>query len=74
MDFGRPAEDTAELRFYYRSDLSGAPRIDIEPPTGWTLVRLHRNEATTVVMVTHDARLAERTERTVRLFDGRQVQ
>ena len=24
--------------------------------------------------VTHDARLAERTERTVRLFDGRQVQ
>jgi predicted ABC-type transport system involved in lysophospholipase L1 biosynthesis ATPase subunit len=25
------------------------------------------------VMVTHDPRLAERTGRTVRLFDGRQV-
>ena len=30
-------------------------------------------EGTTVVMVTHDSRLAERTARTVRLFDGRQV-
>jgi len=26
-----------------------------------------------VVMVTHEQRLAERTERIVRLFDGRQV-
>jgi putative ABC transport system ATP-binding protein len=32
------------------------------------------SEGTTVVMVTHDPRLAERTNRTVRLFDGRQVQ
>jgi putative ABC transport system ATP-binding protein len=31
-------------------------------------------EGTTVVMVTHDPHLAERTNRTVRLFDGRQVQ
>jgi putative ABC transport system ATP-binding protein len=32
------------------------------------------NEAgTTIVMVTHDPRMAERTHRTVRLFDGRQV-
>lgn len=30
-------------------------------------------EGTTVVMVTHDQRLAERTGRIVRLFDGRQV-
>ncbi len=30
-------------------------------------------EGTTIVMVTHDPRLAERTVRTVRLFDGRQV-
>src|SRR5687768_16785362 len=35
---------------------------------------LYKNEGTTVVMVTHDPRLAERTHRTVRLFDGRQVQ
>ena len=27
----------------------------------------------TVVMVTHDSRLAEQTERTIRIFDGRQV-
>jgi putative ABC transport system ATP-binding protein len=30
-------------------------------------------DGVTVVMVTHDPRLAERTGRTVRLFDGRQV-
>jgi len=36
------------------------------------LEELNRDGAT-VVMVTHDARLAERTHRTVRLFDGRQV-
>jgi len=30
-------------------------------------------DGTTIVMVTHDPRLAERTERIVRLFDGRQV-
>jgi putative ABC transport system ATP-binding protein len=35
---------------------------------------LNRNAETTVVMVTHDPRLAERTDRIVRLFDGRQVQ
>jgi putative ABC transport system ATP-binding protein len=35
---------------------------------------LNREDGTTVVMVTHDLRLAERAHRTVRLFDGRQVQ
>jgi putative ABC transport system ATP-binding protein len=30
-------------------------------------------ENTTIVMVTHDPRMAERTHRTIRLFDGRQV-
>ena len=34
---------------------------------------LNKQEGTTVVMVTHDQRLASETERTVRLFDGRQV-
>jgi putative ABC transport system ATP-binding protein len=35
---------------------------------------LHKGENTTIVMVTHDERLAQGTERIVRLFDGRQVQ
>jgi len=34
---------------------------------------LNRNARTTVVMVTHDERFAKRTDRIVRLFDGRQV-
>jgi putative ABC transport system ATP-binding protein len=34
---------------------------------------LNENEGTTVVMVTHDPRQSEKTERIVRLFDGRQV-
>jgi putative ABC transport system ATP-binding protein len=34
---------------------------------------LNRDDKTTVVMVTHDQRFAERTDRIVRLFDGRQV-
>ena len=38
------------------------------------LEELNRTEQTTVVMVTHDARLADKTARTIRIFDGRQVQ
>lgn len=34
---------------------------------------LNKQEQTTIVMVTHDPRMAELTERTVRIFDGRQV-
>ena len=37
------------------------------------LLDLNTEEKTTIVMVTHDSRMAERTERVVRLFDGRQV-
>ncbi len=37
------------------------------------LQALNKNNGTTIVMVTHDSRMAERTSRTVRLFDGRQV-
>jgi putative ABC transport system ATP-binding protein len=35
---------------------------------------LNENHGTTVVMVTHDQRLADETRRTLRLFDGRLVQ
>jgi putative ABC transport system ATP-binding protein len=37
------------------------------------LDELNRTEKTTIVMVTHDQRQAEKTARIVRLFDGRQV-
>jgi len=38
------------------------------------LVKLNKNENTTVVMVTHNQAMADRTERLIRLFDGSQVQ
>ncbi|MEE4243848.1 MAG: ABC transporter ATP-binding protein [Kangiellaceae bacterium] len=38
------------------------------------LESLHKNDNTTIVMVTHDEKMAERTERTVRVFDGQLVQ
>ena len=37
------------------------------------LLDLHAKEKTTIVMVTHDQRMAQKTQKTVRLFDGRQV-
>ena len=37
------------------------------------LMRLNKEEKTTIVMVTHDEHLAKQTERIVRLFDGSQV-
>jgi putative ABC transport system ATP-binding protein len=37
------------------------------------LTGLNQDENTTIIMVTHDPHLAEKTHRTVRLFDGRQV-
>ena len=63
----------------------GRPRILLaDEPTGnldsqmgedimSILKDLKARDKTTVVMVTHDPRLAAQTERTVRLFDGRQV-
>lgn len=38
------------------------------------LLHLNRNEGTTIVMVTHDESMAQKTHRLVRLFDGSQVQ
>jgi putative ABC transport system ATP-binding protein len=38
------------------------------------LLRLNSEDETTVVMVTHDERMAKRTNRLVRLFDGSQVE
>jgi putative ABC transport system ATP-binding protein len=64
----------------------GNPRILLaDEPTGnldsqmgdeimTILKELHRGEGTTIVMVTHDERLARETERVVHLFDGKQVQ
>jgi putative ABC transport system ATP-binding protein len=64
----------------------GQPRILLaDEPTGnldsqmgeeimGMLHGLQKDSRTTIVMVTHDPRLADQTQRTVRLFDGRQVQ
>jgi putative ABC transport system ATP-binding protein len=64
----------------------GQPRLLLaDEPTGnldsqmgdeiMTIIEgLNRDLRATVVMVTHDARLAARAHRTVRFFDGRQVQ
>ena len=64
----------------------GEPRILLaDEPTGnldsqmgdeimALLTAVNEQEKTTVVMVTHDQRLASRTARIVRLFDGRQVE
>ena len=38
------------------------------------LNELNTDENATIAMVTHDGRLAEQTRRTIRIFDGRQVQ
>jgi len=38
------------------------------------ILRSLNEEGTTIVMVTHDPQKAEQTHRTIRLFDGRQVQ
>ncbi|MGE0640578.1 MAG: ABC transporter ATP-binding protein [Thermoanaerobaculia bacterium] len=63
----------------------GSPRLLLaDEPTGnldsrmgdeifGILEELNRVDGTTVVMVTHDSRMAGRTPRTVRLFDGRLV-
>ena len=63
----------------------GRPRILLaDEPTGnldsqmgdevmALLKDLQHRDRTTVVMVTHDARQAEKTERIIRLFDGRLV-
>ncbi len=38
------------------------------------LMQLNQNDGTTIVMVTHDENMANKTHRLVRLFDGTQVQ
>ena len=37
------------------------------------LIRLNKENQTTIVMVTHDERMAKKTDRLVRLYDGSQV-
>ena len=78
-----PAASSSAWRSRGRS--SATPRLLLaDEPTGnldskmgeevmQILEEYNREAGVTVVMVTHDQRLAERTERIVRLFDGRQV-
>jgi len=65
--------------------LIGVPEIILaDEPTGnldsvmgeeimQILLDLNRREGTTIVMVTHDENMAQKTERLVRFFDGQQV-
>ncbi len=54
------------------------PTGNLDGGTGARIVELieelNREHGTTVVLVTHDATLAERTQRTIRLSDGRVVE
>ena len=58
--------------------LADEPTGNLDSRMGSDIMELlegfNREQGTTIVMVTHDPRLAARTGRTVRLFDGRQVQ
>jgi putative ABC transport system ATP-binding protein len=58
--------------------LADEPTGNLDSQMGGEIMKLlegfNRDDGMTIVMVTHDPRLAERTERTIRLFDGRQVQ
>jgi putative ABC transport system ATP-binding protein len=38
------------------------------------MLQLNKTEGTTIVMVTHDENMANKTQRLIRFFDGRQVQ
>ena len=83
----RPAELSGgqQQRVAIARALAGSPRLLLaDEPTGnldtqmarsvlELLEDIHR-EGATIVMVTHDPRMAEKTHRVVRLFDGRQVQ
>ena len=57
--------------------LADEPTGNLDSAMGEEVMRIlegyNRESGVTVVMVTHDQQLAERTERIVRLFDGRQV-
>jgi putative ABC transport system ATP-binding protein len=57
--------------------LADEPTGNLDSSTGGEIMGilhdLNKSDGTTIVMVTHDDRIAHRTDRIVRLFDGRQV-
>src|SRR6186997_1508473 len=57
---------------HFPSQLSGGQQQRVAIARA-ILAKLNREDRTTIVMVTHDQQKAAQTSRTVRLFDGRQV-
>ena len=55
------------------SHRSRKPALEVRDEIVGLLEELNRTDQTTIVMVTHDPRMAERSSRIVRLFDGRLV-
>jgi len=82
---GEVSGGEAERAAVARAIVNRPPLLLADEPTGnldsqmgdeimHILHGLQKDAGTTIVMVTHDPRLADQTQRIVRLFDGRQVQ
>ena len=87
---GRPHSPQAHRTVGRAAAARASPRADQRPghpdgdspPATWIrsgkimelILRLNKERGTTIIIVTHDPRIAEQTERVIRLYDGQIVQ